>query len=52
MAANEDNVVAKAAKELGEKIAAGMSSSEIEKDFNTHNVSYKMKGKKDNWSRI
>jgi hypothetical protein len=47
MAANEDKVAVKAAKELEEKIAAGKSSSEIEKELDPHNVAYKMKDKTD-----
>jgi hypothetical protein len=47
MAANEDKVAAKAAKELEGKTAAGKTSSEIERDLNPHNVAYKMKDKTD-----
>jgi hypothetical protein len=52
MTANEDKVVAEATEELREKIATGTSSSEIEKELNTHNVYYNMKNKIDDWSRI
>jgi len=45
MAANTDKVEEKAAKELEEKIKAGKSSAEIEKELNPHNVAYKIKDK-------
>jgi len=47
MAANEDKVADKAAKELEEKIEEGKSPSEIEKEMNPHNVAYKIKDKTD-----
>jgi len=47
MAANEDKVAAKAAKELEEKTTAGKTSSKIEKELNPHNVAYKMKDRTD-----
>lgn len=47
MAANEDKVEEKAAKELEEKIKAGKSREEIEKELNSHNVEYKIKDKTD-----
>ena len=43
MAANQDKVEEKATKELRDKIKARKSSSEIEKEMNTHDVSYKIK---------
>jgi len=43
MAANQDKVEEKAAKEIRDKIKAGKSSSEIEKEMNTHDVGYKIK---------
>jgi len=45
MAANEDKVADKAAKEL--KTESGKSSSEIEKEMNSHNVAYKIKDETD-----
>jgi hypothetical protein len=47
MAANKDKVEEKAAKELEEKIKAGKSPKEIEKELNPHNVAYKIKDKTD-----
>lgn len=46
MAANQDRVEEKAAKELEEKIKAGKSPAEIEEP-NPHNVAYKIKDKTD-----
>jgi len=43
MAANQDKVEEKAAKEIREKIKAGKSSSEIEKELNSQDVGYKIK---------
>jgi len=43
MAANEDKVEEKVAKELQDKIKAGKSSSEIEKELNPQDVAYKIK---------
>jgi hypothetical protein len=43
MAANEEKVEEKAKKELEEKIKAGKSPAEIEKELNPHNVAYKLK---------
>jgi hypothetical protein len=43
MAANEDKVADKAEKELEEKIKAGKTSAEIERDLNPQNVAYKIK---------
>ena len=43
MAANQDKVEEKAAKELEEKIRAGKNSAEIEKELNSRDVAYKMK---------
>jgi hypothetical protein len=42
MAANEDKVADKAEKELEEKIKAGKTSAEIERDLNPQNVAYKI----------
>ena len=43
MATNEDKVEEKAVKELRDKIKAGKSSSEIEKELNSQDVGYKIK---------
>jgi hypothetical protein len=43
MAANQDKVEEKAAKELRDKIKARKSSSEIERELNTQDVAYKIK---------
>jgi hypothetical protein len=43
MAANQDKVEEKAVKELRDKIKAGTSSSEMEKELNTQDVAYKIK---------
>lgn len=43
MAANQDKVEEKAVKELREKVKAGKSSSEIEKELNRQDVAYKIK---------
>jgi hypothetical protein len=43
MAANQDKVEEKAAKELEDKIRAGKNSAEIEKELNSQDVAYKMK---------
>ena len=43
MAANQDKVEEKAVKELWDKIKAGKSSSEIEKEMNSQDVAYKIK---------
>ena len=43
MAANQDKVEEKAVKELRDKIKAGKSSSEIEKELNNQDVAYKIK---------
>jgi hypothetical protein len=43
MAANQDKVEEKAVKELRDRIKAGKSSSEIEKELNTQDVAYKIK---------
>jgi hypothetical protein len=43
MAANEDKVEEKAVKEIRDKIKAGKSSSEIEKELNSQDVAYKIK---------
>jgi len=47
MAANTDKVEEKPAKELEEKIKAGKSPAEIEKELNPHNIAYKVKDKPD-----
>ena len=47
VAANEEKVAEKAKKELEEKIKAGKSPAEIEKELNPHNVSYKIKDETD-----
>lgn len=43
MAANQDKVEKKAIKELQDKVRAGKSSSEIEKELNNQDVAYKIK---------
>jgi hypothetical protein len=43
MAANQEKVEEKAAKELEHKIRAGKNSAEIENELNSRDVSYKMK---------
>jgi hypothetical protein len=43
MAANQDKVEEKATKELRDKIKAGKSSSEIEKELYTQDVASKIK---------
>ena len=43
MAANQDKVEEKATKEIRDKIKAGKSSSEIEKELNNQDVGYKIK---------
>jgi hypothetical protein len=43
MATNEDKVEEKAVKEIRDKIKAGKSSSEIEKELNSQDVGYKIK---------
>jgi hypothetical protein len=43
MAANQDKVEEKAAKEIRDKIKAGKGSSEIEKELNSQDVGYKIK---------
>jgi hypothetical protein len=43
MAANQDKVEEKAAKEIREKIKSGKNSSEIEKELNNQDVAYKIK---------
>ena len=43
MAANQDKVEEKAVKEIRDKIKAGKSSSEIEKELNSQDVVYKIK---------
>ena len=43
MAANQDKVEEKAVKEIRDKINAGKSSSEIEKELNSQDVGYKIK---------
>jgi hypothetical protein len=43
MAANQDKVEEKVAKELEDKIWAGKNSAEIEKELNSQDVAYKMK---------
>ncbi len=43
MAANQDKVEEKAIKELRDKAKAGKSSSQIEKELNNQDVSYKIK---------
>jgi hypothetical protein len=43
MAANLDKVEEKAVKETRDKVKAGKSSSEIEKELNSQDVAYKIK---------
>jgi hypothetical protein len=43
MAANQDKVEEKTAKEIRDKVKAGKKSSEIEKELNSHGVGYKIK---------
>jgi hypothetical protein len=43
IAANQDKLEEKAAKELEDKIWAGKNSAEIEKELNSQDVAYKMK---------
>jgi hypothetical protein len=43
MATNEDKMEEKAVKEIRDKIKAGKSSSEIEKELNSQDVGYKIK---------
>jgi hypothetical protein len=43
MAANQDKVEEKAVKEIRDKIKAGKSSSDIEKELNSQDVAYKIK---------
>ena len=43
MAANQDKLEEKAVKEIRDKIKAGKSSSEIEKELNSQDVAYKIK---------
>jgi hypothetical protein len=43
MAANQDKVEEKVVKELRDKVKAGKSSSEIEKELNNQDVAYKIK---------
>ena len=43
MASNQDKVEEKAVKEIRDKIKDGKSSSEIEKELNNQDVSYKIK---------
>jgi hypothetical protein len=43
MAANQDKVEEKMAKEIRDKIKAGKESSEIEKELNNHDVGYRIK---------
>ena len=43
MASNQDKVEEKAVKEIRDKIKAGKSSSEIEKELNSQDVGYKIK---------
>jgi hypothetical protein len=43
MAANQDKVEEKAVKEIRDKIKAGKSPSEIEKELNSQDVAYKIK---------
>jgi hypothetical protein len=47
MAANQDKVEKKAIKELRDKIRAGKSSLEIEKELNTQDVGYRIKDRTD-----
>jgi hypothetical protein len=43
MAANQDKVEEKAAKEREGKTRAGKNSAELEKELNSHDVAYKVK---------
>ena len=43
MAANQDKLEEKAVKEIRDKIKAGKSSSEIEKELNNQDVGYNIK---------
>ena len=43
MTANQDKVEDKAVKELRDKIKAGKSPSEMEKELNNQDVAYKIK---------
>jgi hypothetical protein len=45
MAANQDKVEKKTIKELQDKIRAGKSSSEMEKELNNQDVAYKIKNR-------
>ena len=45
MAANQDKVEKKAIKELQDKIRAGKSPSETEKELNNQDVAYKIKNR-------
>jgi hypothetical protein len=45
MAANQDKVEKKAVKELQDKIRAGRTSSEMEKELNNQDVAYKIKNR-------
>jgi len=47
MAANQDKVEEKAIKELRDKVNAGKSSSQIEKELNNQDVAYKIKNDTD-----
>ncbi len=47
MAANQDKVEEKTVKELRDKVKAGKSSSEIEKEMNSQDVAYKIKNDTD-----
>lgn len=48
MAANQEKVEEKAIKELKEKVKAGKDSSQIERELNNQDVSYKIKNE---WNR-
>lgn len=47
MAANQEKVEEKAIKELKEKVKAGKDSSQIERELNNQDVSYKIKNETD-----
>jgi hypothetical protein len=47
MAANQDKVEEKTVKELRDKVKAGKSSSEIEKEMYSQDVAYKIKNDTD-----
>jgi hypothetical protein len=47
MAASGEKVEEKASRELDEKIKAGKSREEIEKEMSIHNVAYKLKDETD-----